>query len=147
MSLVRASGADIVATSVLIDANILIDIATEDTEWGEWSAEALARVGRGRRRVLNPIVYAEVSVAFDRVEELDALLPAGVFDREDPPWDAAFLAGKAFLAYRRRGGARTTTLPDFFIGAHAAVKGYALLTRDRGRFETYFPSVDVIGPP
>jgi predicted nucleic acid-binding protein len=143
---VRASSADIVATSVLIDANILIDIATDDPVWGDWSADALARAGRGRRRVLNPVVYAEVSVAFDRIEDLDALLPAGVFDREDPPWEAAFLAGKAFLAYRRRGGARTTTLPDFFIGAHAAVKGYALLTRDRGRFQTYFPSVDLIGP-
>jgi predicted nucleic acid-binding protein len=147
VSLVRAPGGEIGATSVLIDANVLIDIATEDPEWGEWSAAALASVGRGPRRVINPIVYAEVAVAFDRIEDVDALLPVGVFEREDAPWDSAFLAGKAFLAYRRRGGARTTTLPGFFIGAHSAVKGYALLTRDRGRFETYFPTVEVVGPP
>lgn len=100
MSLVLAPGDRITATSVLIDANILIDIATEDPDWGEWSADALSRVGRSRRRVINPIIYAEVSVAFERIEDLDALAPADVFDREDPPWAAAFLAGKAFLAYR-----------------------------------------------
>lgn len=131
---------------VLVDANVLIDVATDDPRWGEWSARALEEAGRGRRLILSPIVYAEVSIAFERIEELDALLPPSVFHREALPWEAAFLAGKAFLAYRRRGGARTTPLPDFLIGAHAAVRGHALLTRDRGRFATYFPTVELIEP-
>lgn len=131
----------------LVDANILIDIATDDPDWGTWSADALARAGQGGRLIVNPVIYAEVSVAFARIEALDALLPEEVFRREPIPFDAAFLAGKAFLAYRRRGGARTSPLPDLFIGAHAAVRGYRLLTRDRGRFGTYFPTVDLIAPP
>ena len=131
---------------VLVDANVLIDIATDDPNWGAWSAEALARAGRGRGLVLSPVVYAEVSVAYARIEEVDAFLPPALFRREDPPWEAAFLAGKAHLAYRRRGGSRATALPDFFIGAHAAVRGHLLLTRDRGRFATYFPTVPIIAP-
>ena len=132
--------------SVFVDANVLIDVATDDPAWADWSANALERAGRGARLVINPIVYAEVSVAFDRIEELDALLPLDMFRREALPWEAAFLAGKAFLAYRRRGGAKETPLPDFYIGAHAAVRGYQLLTRDRGRFATYFPTVALIAP-
>lgn len=134
------------AGGVLVDANVLIDVATDSPRWGEWSASALAEAGRDRQLILSPIVYAEVSIAFERIEELDALLPPDVFHREALPWEAAFLAGKAFLAYRRRGGARTSPLPDFLIGAHAAVRGYALLTRDRGRFATYFPTVELIEP-
>ena len=132
--------------SVLVDANVLIDLATDDADWADWSADALGRAGRGARLVINPIVYAEVSVAFDRIEDLDALLPPGLFHREALPWEAAFLAGKAFLAYRRRGGTKETPLPDFYIGAHAAVRGHRLLTRDRGRFATYFPTVELIAP-
>ena len=89
---------------------------------------------------------AELSVAHSRIETLDALLPEDVFHREALPWSAAFLAGKAFLAYRRRGGARASPLPDFYIGAHAAVRGYRLLTRDQGRYTTYFPTLTVISP-
>ena len=132
--------------SVFVDANVLIDVATDDPAWADWSANALEQAGRGARLVINPIVYAEVSVAFDRIEDLDALLPPDVFHREALPWEAAFLAGKAFLAYRRRGGAKETPLPDFYIGAHAAARGYQLLTRDRGRFATYFPKVALIAP-
>ena len=131
---------------ILVDANVLIDIATDDPRWGGWSARALAEAGRGRGLVLSPIVYAEVSVAYERIEEVDTFLPVALFRREDPPWEAAFLAGKAHLAYRKRGGARATPMPDFFIGAHAAVRDYALLTRDRTRFETYFPRLHVIAP-
>ena len=130
----------------LVDANVLIDIATDDARWGAWSARALAEAGRGRSLVLSPIVYAEVSVAYERIEEVDAFLPSPVFRREDPPWEAAFLAGKAHLAYRSRGGDRRTPMPDFFIGAHAAVRGYVVLTRDRRRFETYFPKLQIIAP-
>ena len=112
---------------VLVDANVLIDIATDDPAWADWSAEALARAGAAARLVINPLIYAEVSVVFGRIEELDRVLPEAVFRREPLPWEAAFLAGKAFLAYRRRGGTRTGVLPDFYIGAHAAVARYRLL--------------------
>ena len=131
---------------VLVDANVLIDVATNDPQWSDWSIAALTRVGQGGRLLINPIVYAEVSIAFDRIEALDDLLPAAVFHREALPWGAGFLAGKAFRAYRRRGGARSLPLPDFYIGAHAAVRGYAVLTRDAARFRTYFPTVDLVTP-
>jgi len=133
-------------TGVLVDANVLIDIATDDPQWADRSAEALADAGRAGRLIVNPIIYAEVSIAFPNIEELDALLPEPVFSREEIPWEAAFLAGKAFLAYRRRGGIRTSPLPDFFIGAHAAIRGYTLLTRDRGRFRESFPTLELIMP-
>jgi predicted nucleic acid-binding protein len=133
-------------TPVLVDANILIDISTDDPHWGVWSARALAQAGQGARLVINPLIYAELSVAHTRIETLEALLPEDVFHREPLPWPAAFLAGKAFLAYRRRGGTRRSPLPDFYIGAHAAIRGYRLLTRDRGRYQTYFPRLEVIAP-
>ena len=133
-------------TPVLVDANILIDISTDDPEWSGWSSAALSRAGQGARLVINPLIYAEISVAHRRIETLEALLPEDIFHREPLPWPAAFLAGKAFLSYRRRGGARRSPLPDFYIGAHAAIRGYRLLTRDRGRYQTYFPKLEVIAP-
>lgn len=133
-------------TPVLVDANILIDISTADPVWSEWSAEALMRLGRETRLIINPLIYSELSIAHSRIETLEALLPEDVFHREALPWPAAFLAGKAFLAYRRRGGLRRSPLPDFYIGAHAALRRYRLLTRDRGRYTTYFPTVEVIAP-
>ena len=133
-------------TPVLVDANVLIDIATDDPRWSAWSARMLALLGQGARLVINPLIYAEVSVAHSRIEALDAALPEDVFHREPLPWPAAFLAGKAYLAYRRRGGERQAPLPDFYIGAHAAIRGYRLLTRDRGRYQTYFPTVPVTCP-
>lgn len=131
---------------VLVDSNILLDIATDDPVWSDWSASALHRAGRDGRLVINPIIYAELSVSHSRIETLDALLPQDIFHREALPWAAAFLAGKAFHAYRQRGGARRSPLPDFYIGAHAAIAGYKLLTRDRGRYATYFPTVELISP-
>ncbi|WP_299820531.1 type II toxin-antitoxin system VapC family toxin [uncultured Jannaschia sp.] len=130
----------------LVDANVLIDVATDDPHWSDWSSAALAQAGQGGRLVLNSIIYAEISIAFDQIEDLDALLPEAIFHREDLPWEAAFLAGKAFRNYRRRGGARSLPLPDFYIGAHAAVRGYRLLTRDAARFRTYFPTLDLTTP-
>ena len=130
----------------LVDANVLIDVATDDPQWSDWSAKELAKAGQGGRLVINPVVYAEVSIAFDRIEDLNAVLPEAVFHREDLPWEAAFLAGKAFRAYRRRGGARTLPMPDFYIGAHAAIRRHRLLTRDAARFQTYFPTLDLITP-
>ena len=130
----------------LVDANVLIDVATDDPQWSDWSAKELAKAGQGGRLVINPVVYAEVSIAFDRIEDLNAVLPEAVFHREDLPWEAAFLAGKAFRAYRRRGGARTLPMPDFYIGAHAAIRRHRLLTRDAARFQTYIPTLDLITP-
>lgn len=133
-------------TPVLIDSNILLDIATNDPIWAGWSAAQLAQIGQYARLVINPIIYAELSVSHSQIETLNALLPEDVFHREPLPWAAAFLAGKAYLAYRRRGGDRRSPLPDFYIGAHAAIRGYRLLTRDRGRYATYFPRIDLITP-
>jgi predicted nucleic acid-binding protein len=132
--------------AVLVDANVLLDIMSEDERWFAWSTETLARVADRQRLVINPIVYAEVSIRYSRIEDLDAALPRDMFEREAVPYEAAFLAGKAFVTYRRRGGARQSPLPDFFIGAHAAVAGYALMTRDAVRYRTYFPKLPLIAP-
>jgi predicted nucleic acid-binding protein len=133
--------------TAIVDSNVLIDVVTDDPVWGAWSRAALERVSTVEMLVVNPIVYAEVSVGFDRIEDVDELLPEGTFRREELPYDAAFLAGKAFHAYRRRGGQARSPLPDFYIGAHAAVCGHRLLTRDASRFRTYFPRLDIIAPP
>lgn len=132
--------------TVFVDSNILLDVLTEDPQWFAWSSGALAEAADRHRLVINAVVYAEVSVRFSRIEDLEAALPVQVIEREPIPFEAAFLAGKCFRAYRRRGGVRTSPLPDFFIGAHAAVAGYDLLTRDAGRYRTYFRNVRVIGP-
>ena len=132
--------------AVLVDSNVILDVATNDPAWGEWSAEALARAADESVLVINAIVFAEVSIGFDRVEELEAALPPEFYRREALPYEAAFLAGRSFLAYRRRGGRRGTPLPDFYIGAHAAVAGHRLLTRDARRYRTYFPRLVLISP-
>lgn len=131
---------------ILVDSNVLLDVFTEDPRWFARSAAALARLGDDHELVINPIVYAEVSIGFDRIEDLDAALPIEFFRREPLPWDAGFLAGKCFVKYRRAGGARRAPLPDFYIGAHAAVRGMALLTRDVGRYRTYFPRLELVVP-
>lgn len=131
---------------VLVDTNVLVDIATDDPRWGKWSIDALQLAGSESRLIISPVVYAETSVAYESIEALDRFLPESVFVREDLPWEAAFLAGKAFMHYRKRGGEKRSPLPDFFIGAHAAVRTYAVLSRDRGRFATYFPTVPLIAP-
>jgi predicted nucleic acid-binding protein len=121
-------------------------VATEDPTWGEWSARALAQAADQAVLVINPIVFAEVSVGFDRVEDLDEALPREIYRRDPLPYEAAFLASKSFLTYRRRGGWRAVPLPDFFIGAHAAVAGHQLLTRNATRYRTYFPRLRLIAP-
>lgn len=133
-------------TTILIDSNVLLDVATDDPQWGSWSSNALERAAESNPLVINAIVYAEVSVRYETIEELEDALPAAIFRREALPYEAAFLAGKAFMSYRRRGGARSTPLPDFYIGAHAAVAGFRVLTRDPSRYRTYFPTVDLIAP-
>jgi predicted nucleic acid-binding protein len=131
---------------VLVDSNVLLDIATNDPKWFQWSEAALESAANESVLVINPLIYAEVSVAYKRIEDIEAVLPPEVFRRDQLPYEAAFLAGKAFLQYRKRGGAQRTPLPDFYIGAHAAVAGFRLLTRDDARYRTYFPSVSLISP-
>lgn len=131
---------------VLVDSNVLLDVATNDPAWGDWSAHALAEVAEHTTLIINPIVYAEVSIGYTTIEALDAVLPAALYQREPLPWEAAFLAGKCFLLYRRRGGSRTSPLPDFYIGAHAAIARLALLTRDAARYRSYFPKVRILAP-
>ena len=134
-------------TVTLVNANVLLDVVTNDRAWFTWSAAALATAADSSTLAINPVVYAEVSIGFARVEDLETALPNDVFRREPIPWEAAFLAGKCFLAYRRRGGTKRSPLPDFFIGAHAAVRGHTLLTRDPGRYRTYFPGLNLVHPP
>lgn len=133
-------------STVLVDSNVLLDILTEDSRWFEWSSNALADAAEEATLVINPIIYAEVSIGFVRIEELEEALPASHYRRDALPWEAGFLAGKCFVAYRRRGGTRATPLPDFYIGAHAAVTGMDLLTRDAARYKTYFPRLRLISP-
>lgn len=133
-------------SAVLVDANVLLDVMTEDAHWFAWSAQALERAADRHRLVINPVIYAEVSIRYSRIEELDAALPKTMFDREGIPYEAAFLAGKSFLAYRRRGRTKQSPLPDFFIGAHAAIAGYLLITRDAARYHAYYPRLSLIAP-
>ncbi len=133
-------------SAVLVDTNVLLDVATQDPTWARWSADALEHCASTGVLVINAIIYAEVSVGFERIEDLDSALPLDIYQREAIPYEASFLAAKCFVRYRKRGGAKSTPLPDFFIGAHAAVRGYTLLTRDAQRFRTYFPRLTVIAP-
>lgn len=133
-------------SAVLVDSNVLLDVLTEDPDWYEWSARALEDAAESSVLVVNPLVYAEVSVRFETIEELEDALPTSLLRREPLPWEGAFLAGKCFLAYRRRGGGGRSPLPDFYIGAHAAVRRHTLLTRDAARYRTYFPRLDLICP-
>jgi predicted nucleic acid-binding protein len=132
--------------ATLVDSNVILDVATGDPRWGPWSESALVQAADQGVLVITPLVYAEVSIRFDTIEELDAALPPDVFMREPLPLAAGFLAGKAFLAYRRRGGRRSSPLPDFYVGAHAAINGHRLLTRDAKRYRAYFPTLELIAP-
>lgn len=133
-------------TAILVDSNVLLDVLTEDERWFGWSSDSLASCADVSLLAINPVIYAEVSIRFARIEDLEAALPPHDFQRLPLPFEAAFLAGKAFLRYRRRGGARRAPLPDFFIGAHAAVSGLRLLTRDPSRYRSYFPRLSLIAP-
>jgi predicted nucleic acid-binding protein len=135
-----------VSSFALVDANVLLDVLTDDPVWAGRSGSALARVADESRLAINPIVYAELSIGFERIEELDDAVPSETFARLPLPWAAAFLAGKCFVRYRRSGGTRRSPLPDFYIGAHAAIEGYPLITRDEGRYRTYLPRLELITP-
>jgi predicted nucleic acid-binding protein len=123
-----------------------LDVVTDDPVWGKWSDEALRTATNETVLVVNALIYAEVSAGFDTIEAVDVAIPIDAYLREPLPYEAAFLAAKAFVEYKRRGGERRSPLPDFYIGAHAAIMGYRLLTRDPSRFRTYFPTVNLIAP-
>ncbi len=131
---------------VMLDSCVYLDIFTRDPNWFDWSRHELARAADAGRIVLNPVIYAEISVRFQRIEELRALLSEDVFEYQQIPQEAAFLAAKCFMEYRKRGGRKSSPLPDFFIGAHAAVAQLPLVTRDKNRFHKYFPKLEIICP-
>ncbi|MBA3524256.1 MAG: type II toxin-antitoxin system VapC family toxin [Geodermatophilaceae bacterium] len=133
------------AFGTLVDSNVLLDVFSDDPRWGSWSAVHLAHAFDVGPVAINPLIFAELSLGFDRIEALEEALPNRI-EREDLPWEAAFLAGRCFLQHRRRGGVRRSPLPDFYIAAHAATTGRALLTRDRPRHLDLLPTLDVISP-
>jgi len=128
----------------LVDTNVILDVITEDPRWRGWSSSALREAAERSRLAINPIIFAEVSMKFDRIEDADRVLVD--FERRRLPYEAGFLAGKAFLAYRRRGGAKRSPMPDFYVGAHAVVESMRLLTRDPVRYRTYFPALEILAP-
>ncbi len=130
----------------LVDSNVLLDLVTDDPRWSEWSLGRLEEAALAGSIVINDIVYAEISVRYRRIEDLDDMLARAKIEIVPTPRSALFLAGKAFQRYRSAGGMRTGVLPDFFIGAHASVEGWLLLTRDIGRYRRYFPKVELIAP-
>jgi hypothetical protein len=133
--------------TILVDSNVIIDLINPSSPWRGWAADQIRASARaGRDLVINPIILAEVSIPFSSRRRVDEALRPSRFLREDLPWAAAFAAGKAYLAYRQRGGERRSPLPDFYIGAHAQARGYSLLTRDDATYRTYFPEIDIIAP-
>jgi predicted nucleic acid-binding protein len=131
---------------ILVDTNVLLDVIENDARWADWSQQKLDTASSIDTLAINPIVYSELSIAFERIEELEAVLEDASLRIEPIPREALFLAGKAFLSYRRSRGTKHNVLPDFFIGAHAAVMEWPILTRDVGRLHTYFPTVTLITP-
>jgi len=132
--------------SILVDTNVLIDVLEEDPQWFEWSRSTLDHHKQIDKLVLNQLIFAEVSIEFDSAEALSEALPPRWFHRVDLPWEAAFIAGRRFIEYRRRGGARIVPLPDFYIGAHALVSGFSLMSRDAEFYRRNFPEVQLICP-
>ena len=131
---------------LLVDSNVLVDVLQDDPQWADWSIRQLRAQAAVHELAINPVIYAELSVSFSTIEALDAVVVTLALRLQEIPLAALFLAGKAYLQYRQRGGSKAQVLPDFFIGAHAAVAGWPLLTRDASRFRTYFPSLEVVAP-
>lgn len=131
---------------LLVDTNVILDVVADDAQWAAWSQAQLEAASLKYTLLINPVIYAELSIAYARIEELEAMLGQAQFRIEPTPREALFLAGRVFLQYRRRKGGKSGVLPDFFIGAHAAVAGIPLLTRDTRRYRTYFPTVKLISP-
>lgn len=132
--------------ATLVDTNVLVDIAVRDPTWSGWSKTQLIAAAKRGAIVINPVIYSEFSVRYQRMEEVDSLLPEPQYSRENLPWRAAFAAGVAFRKYRQAAGGRERVPPDFLIGAHAAIRGHTILTRDPKGYRAYFPSVELITP-
>ena len=132
--------------TTLVDTNVVIDYLDQASEWNDWSAAMLVNASESGLIAINTIIYSEVSVTFDDIDDVELALPPEFFVRAAIPWEAGFLAGKAFEKYRNRGGAKRSPLPDFLIGAHAAVAGMTLLTRDPRRYRAYFPKLRIVSP-
>lgn len=133
-------------SGALVDTNVLLDVVTDDPNWADWSIRALDAASLAGPLLINDVIYAELSVRFAKIEDLDAVIEEAGLQHAQTPRAALFLAGKAFQRYRARGGGRTGVLPDFFIGAHAAVEGLVLLTRDSARYRSYFPKLKIAAP-
>lgn len=131
---------------ILVDTNVLLDVVSDDPAWADWSQRQLETASLRDRLCINPVIYSELSIAFARIEEVEAVVAEAGLTVEDMPREALFLAGKAFMQYRERKGRMLGVLPDFFVGAHAAMTGSPLLTRDVGRYRSYFPNVLLISP-
>lgn len=131
---------------ILVDSNVIVDIFGRDPVWEEWSARQIDFWGSREMLAVNPLIYAELAIGYKKIEDLDADLSEAGFQKLELPYAAAFLAGKIFLKYRRRGGIKRAPLPDFYIGAHAQVANFSLLTRDVARYRTYFPKMKLIAP-
>ncbi len=131
---------------ILVDSNVLLDIFTNDPQWYSWSSEKIQEYAEQEALAINPIIYAEISIAYSSSEELDEMLPSDQFQRLDLPYEGGFLAGKCFNEYKKRRGFKQTPLPDFYIGAHAITENLTLLTRDLKRYRTYFPKIKLIVP-
>ena len=131
---------------LLVDTNVLVDVLQNDPQWADWSIAQMRAQSSLHALVINPIIYAEMSLSFSTLEALDDVVGTLALELREIPRPALFLAAKAYAQYRRRGGSKLQVLPDFFIGAHAAVEGWPLLTRDASRFRTYFPTLDVVAP-
>ena len=131
---------------LLVDTNVILDVVENDPVWADWSQAQLDSASLKYTLLINPVIYAELSIAYRRIEELEAMLKAAALRLDPVPREALFLAGRVFLQYRQRRGTKSGVLPDFFIGAHAAVAGIPLLTRDIGRYRSYFPTIELIAP-
>jgi predicted nucleic acid-binding protein len=131
---------------LLVDTNVLVDVLQNDAQWADWSTAQLRAQASLHQLVINPVVYAEMSLSFSTMEALDNAVTTMALELREIPRPALFLAAKAFVQYRRSGGSKQQVLPDFFIGAHAAVQGWPLLTRDASRFRSYFPTLEVLAP-
>ncbi|TPM29371.1 type II toxin-antitoxin system VapC family toxin [Mesorhizobium sp. B2-3-4] len=132
--------------ATLVDTNVLIDIAVRDPVWSRWSRSKMTAALKQGSLIINQIIYAEFSMRYETIDDVDSVLPEDEFRREGLPFEAAFAASRAFSIYRRMGGPREKVMPDFLIGAHAVIRGYPILTRDPTGFRTYFPDVELIAP-
>lgn len=131
---------------VLVDSNVILDVMTEDPQWFDWSATIMENLAERHVLYINPVIYAEISVGFQTIEELENVLQVASFKRLHLPWEASFLAGKIFLQYRKKGSVYKSPLPDFFIGSHAMISNLLLLTRDNKRYRHYFPKLQIKSP-